>query len=124
MYVAREMKPKPAKKDPNAIRLAEEHNAYDAGGGESMVRTQIYLTRDEHAFLLREASRQDTPMAAVIRGYIDEKMGGNGWDKNPLLEPPAGDFSGPEDAALNHDHYVYGAPKLYKKVKGKWVYAP
>jgi hypothetical protein len=91
-----------------------------------MVRTQVYLTESEHAFVQREGRRLGKPMAAVLRDWIDEKMSlpEDAWANSSLLEPPAEDFDGPEDAAINHDHYLYGGPKKYKKVKGKWVHLP
>ncbi len=39
-----------------------------------MVRTQIYLNREEYDFVQTEARRRNEPMAAVIRNFIDEKM--------------------------------------------------
>jgi hypothetical protein len=90
-----------------------------------MVRTQIYLTQAEHQFLQSESARRGAPMAAVIRGFIDEKMRipYDAWTNNPMLEPTVDDpnFEGHEDAALNHDYYAYGGQKKYHKVKGKWV---
>lgn len=95
---------------------------------EAMVRTQIYLTREEHRFLQGESTRIGQPMAAVIRGFIDEKMQipEDAWLNNPLLEPTPmdPDYDGKEDASLNHEHYAYGAPKKYEKRKGKWVLLP
>jgi hypothetical protein len=64
-------------------------------------------------------------MSAVLRAIIEERMTipEDVWTNNPMLQPtpdtPA--WEGPEDASLNHDHYAYGAPKKYKKVRGKWV---
>lgn len=96
-------------------------------GAGSMVRTQIYLTRSEHDFVSAEAVRRREPMAAVIRGYIDDKMRlpDAAWERNPMLEATPRDtsFALPEDAAINHDHYLYGAPKRYLKKRGKWVRA-
>jgi hypothetical protein len=47
------------------------------------------------------------------------------WDNNPLLAPPADpNFLGPEDGAINHDHYIYGTPKRWVKRNGRWVAAP
>jgi len=92
-----------------------------------MVRTQIYLSKSEHDFVQSEAARQGRPMAAVIRAFIDEKMEipESAWINNPLLAPPADDdFIGPEDGAINHDHYIYGCPKKWMKRKGKWVETP
>ncbi len=96
-------------------------------GGSPMIRTQIYLSRQEHQFVQAEASRLGTPMAAVIRDYIDEKMElpDDVWMNNPLLDQPADpNFMGPEDGAINHDHYLYGGPKKWIKQKGEWVEAP
>ena len=98
-----------------------------ATGGGSMVRTQIYLTRSEHDFLSAEAARRREPMAAVIRGYIDDKMRlpDTAWESNSMLEATPKDpaFALPEDAAINHDHYLYGTPKRFVKKRGIWVHA-
>ena len=53
-----------------------------------MVRTQIYLSRTEHTFLLTEAGRRNIPVAALIRGFIDEKMEipKDAWANNPMLQ--------------------------------------
>lgn len=91
----------------------------------SMVRTQIYLTQAEYDFLQAEAHRRRKPMAAVIRSMVDEKMEmpDDAWDDNPMLQdtPKDAKFDLPQDAAINHDHYLYGTPKKYAKVKGRWV---
>ena len=67
-------------------------------------------------------------MAAVIRAFIDEKMAvpDDVWTDNPLLRPPTPDrsWTGREDGALNHDHYIYGTPKKWMRRKGKWVETP
>ena len=93
-----------------------------------MIRTQIYLNKSEYEFVQREASRRDAPMAAIIREFIDEKMEipEDAWTNNPMLEPTPRDpnWKGHEDAGINHDHYLYGVPKDFIKVKGKWVEAP
>lgn len=99
----------------------------EVAGPTGMVRTQIYLTRGEHAFVSAEALRRGEPMAAIIREYIDEKMRvpDTVWESNPMLVPTPKDarFDLPEDAAINHDHYLYGAPKKYLKKRGQWVLA-
>ena len=95
--------------------------------GEAMVRTQIYLSRSQHDFLLAEASRREESMAAVLRSLIDEKMTlpDSVWENNPMLAEPADpDFIGAEDGAINHDHYIYGCPKKWVKQNGAWVKAP
>lgn len=96
-------------------------------GAAPMIRTQIYLTRAEHGFVAAEAARRGEPMAAVIRGYIDDKMRlpDAAWTSNPMLEPTPSDpdLQLPEDAAINHDHYLYGAPRKYVRKRGQWVVA-
>ncbi len=93
-----------------------------------MIRTQIYLNRQEHDFIRAEASRRDEPMAAVIRGFIDEKMEipEDAWTNNPMFRPWPHDpnSKGHEDSGINLDHYLYGVPKDYIKIKGKYVEAP
>jgi len=93
-----------------------------------MVRTQIYLNREEYDFVQTEARRRNEPMAAVIRNFIDEKMEipEDAWTNNPMLRPwpHDPDWKSHEDAGINHDHYLYSVPKDVIKVKGKWVDAP
>lgn len=93
-----------------------------------MIRTQIYLNKDEHEFVRREAARRDEPMAAVIRRFIDEKMEipEEAWTNNPILKPWPRDpnWQGHEDGGINHDHYIYGCPKKWIKVNGKYIEAP
>ena len=96
--------------------------------GAPMVRTQIYLNREEYDFVQTEARRRNEPMAAVIRNFIDEKMEipEDAWTNNPMLRPwpHDPDWKGHEATGINHDHYLYGVPKNVIKVKGKWVDAP
>jgi len=115
-----------APKPPDVLR---DLPALTRGLNESvgMVRTQIYLTRTEHGFIEAEAARRGETMAAEIRGCIDDKMRvpDTAWAANPMLEPTPSDagLELPEDAAINHDHYLYGTAKKYLKKRGKWVLA-
>ena len=81
----------------------------------AMVRTQIYLSRAEYDFLQTQSGQRGEPMAAVIRSFIDEKMQvpEDAWSNNPMLRPTPADpgFALPPDAAINHDHYLYGVSK-------------
>lgn len=111
-----------------AQEVKEALAAPEAPVQAAMVRTQIYLSREEHEFVQREASQRDQPMAAVIRGFIDEKMKlpEEAWTNNPMFKPwpHDPDWKGREDGAMNLDHYLYGCPKDWIKVKGKYVEAP
>ena len=108
----------------SAMELKEAAVAYEVEEAP-MIRTQIYLNKHEYDFVQAEAKRREEPMAAVIRNFIDEKMEipEDAWINNPMLEPTPKDlgFKLPEDAAINHDHYLYGTPKKYAKVKGRWI---
>ena len=123
------MKPKrPSRIAPEASALREQAVPYAAPAEEAaMVRTQVYLTPAEYHFLQAEGRRRNQPMAAVLRSIVDEKMQlpDDAWTNNPMLRPTPKDaqFDLPADAAINHDHYLYGTPKKYVKVKGRWVLA-
>jgi hypothetical protein len=121
---------KPIKYKPHKSSAAElkEAAVVDEVWGGPMVRTQIYLNQEEYDFVQTEARRRNEPMAAVIRNFIDEKMEipEDAWTNNPMLRPwpHDPDWKGHEDGGINHDHYIYGCPKKWIKVKGKYVEAP
>ena len=121
---------KPIKYQPHKSSAAElkESAVADQVQDAPMVRTQIYLNREEYDYVQAEARRRNEPMAAVIRKFIDEKMEipEDAWTNNPILRPwpHDPDWKSHEDAGINHDHYRYGVPKDVIKVKGKWVDAP
>jgi hypothetical protein len=116
----------PVEKTGEPLMLKDAALAYEVDESP-MIRTQIYLSKPEHEFIQGQAARQAQPMAAIIRAWIDEKMDipESAWTDNPLLAPPADrGFVGPEDGAINHDHYVHGGPKKWVKRRGQWVEAP
>lgn len=129
MYMSLMKKPLKYSSAPKPPDVLRDLPALTRGLNESvgMVRTQIYLTRTEHGFIEAEAARRGETMAAVIRGCIDDKMRvpDTAWAANPMLEPtpPEAGLELPEDAAINHDHYLYGTAKKYLKKRGKWVLA-
>lgn len=121
------MKKEPRAENPDRcskLELKEVQVGYKAKSGP-MIRTQIYLSQEEHNFVQLEAKRTNQTLAAVIRSFIDEKMKlpNDTWINNPMLEPTPvfSDWEGREDGAINHDHYVYGSPKKWEKKKGAWV---
>jgi len=132
MYVRHMKTKKNSRKQPESTKpsepmiLQEAAVAYNVD--EPMVRTQIYLSKPEHQFIQQEATRQGQPMAAIIRAFIDEKMEvpEDAWANNPLLDPPAPDrtWSGHEDGAVNHDHYIYGTPKKWMRRDDQWAETP
>ena len=114
--------------DSNRGSELKEVAAVEGNFGEPMIRTQIYLSRREHDFVLADAKRRNQPMAAVIRGFIDQEMElpADVWTNNPMLRPPPVDaeWNAPADAAINHDHYLYGSAKKWVKTDGNWVMNP
>ncbi len=110
----------------DAIVLQDQAPPYKAVPlSESMVRTQVYLTRGEHEFLQTEAERVGEPMSAYLRRIIDEKMQipDSAWHANPMLDPTpeVAGWVGHKDAAINHDHYLYGGAKRFRKTGEKWT---
>jgi thymidylate kinase len=81
-----------------------------------MKRKQLYLDEDTDRALKRLATRTGRSEASHVREALrrhierhDERA-----DEDPLLrliglvdEP-----DGPDDVSVNHDHYLYGAPKV------------
>jgi hypothetical protein len=117
-------------KRPDSVMAMKETPPAVAVDSGSMVRTQIYLSRSEHAFLQAEAKRRDQPMAAVIRNFIDEKMPSSlpdeAWTNNPMFKPWPKKLTRTrrEDGSINHDFYVYGTPKRWMKREGRWIKSP
>jgi hypothetical protein len=76
-------------------------------------RTQIYLEEDLDRDLRKVAAAEGRSAAAIIRDavrrYLRDARQGGPYD---ALLDIVGRFSGgPGDAAVEHDHYLYGAPK-------------
>jgi hypothetical protein len=119
------MKSKRGKSEPMMLQETAAPYGSTVSDVKAMIRTQVYLTRAEHDFLQSESSRRNAPMAAVLRSFIDEKMEipEDAWTNNPMLEATVEDpnYTGREDGSINHDYYISGGSKKYKKVKGKWV---
>lgn len=78
-----------------------------------MVRTQVYLTKEQHAALHRSAERNGVSMTEELRRLIDRHLLAKGAD--PALAREAyfsfvgiGE-SGVRDVAERHDDYLAGA---------------
>ena len=65
------------------------------------------------AFVGVEAAETKLEMLGAVRSIVIV-VDAVAADAGPVL---------PEDAAINHDHYLYGTPKKYLKKRGKWVLA-
>jgi len=72
-------------------------------------RTQIYLTKDQYAFLCNQAEKRGASIAEIIRKMIDEKIPKEkDYEKNPLFTVGKDGFRmGRRRGSLNHDEYLY-----------------
>lgn len=82
-----------------------------------MSRKQIYLPEDAARRLRRLSQATGMSEAALIRRALDEYLGKMArqvrGEEDPLLQliGLCDSPEGPTDASLNHDFYLYGAPK-------------
>ena len=80
-----------------------------------MVRTQVYLTKEQHAALQRAAERSGVSMTEELRRLIDRHLLARGEDQELRREPY---FSfvgigecGASDVAERHDDYLARAAR-------------
>ncbi len=80
-----------------------------------MKRKQLYLDDATERALKRLAARTGRSEASHVREalhqYIEQADGSDG-DPFELIIGLVDDPDGPTDVAVNHDHYLYGAPKV------------
>ena len=85
---------------------------------ENMVRTQVYLPREMYDRLQKRAIRDELTLAVQIRTALEDYLERQEALDEPILRADdpifemIGMFSSKEgDLSVNHDHYLYGAPK-------------
>lgn len=79
-----------------------------------MRRKQLYLDEETDRALKRMAARTGRSEAAHVREALRRYLGDETRAQTDPLEQLIGlapDTVGPDDVAVNHDHYLYGAPK-------------
>ncbi len=87
--------------------------------GENMVRTQVYLPRKIYDKLQARAEKQGLTLAVQIREALEdyiERVEAEDDDgilhaDDPIFKMIGMFDSGLGDLSVNHDHYLYGAPK-------------
>lgn len=84
-----------------------------------MIRKQLYidegLERGLKALAARTGRSEAEHVRAALRSYIDgQQLATPSSGHDPLLDliGLVGNPDGPDDVAVNHDHYLYGAPKV------------
>ncbi|MBL7075115.1 hypothetical protein ISS37_07750 [candidate division KSB1 bacterium] len=85
---------------------------------EYPIRTQIYLGHLQHRLLREKAKETNKKMAELVREAISEYLGISAKEGQHILaeDDPIWNIvgmanSGITDGSINHDHYLYGAPK-------------
>ena len=81
----------------------------------NMIRTQVYLTEEQHKKLMRLAKVYNQPMAQIVREMLakgikeksDTDISGKTAMRNLLKISATG---GPKDLSTHLDHYLYGGP--------------
>jgi predicted transcriptional regulator len=78
-----------------------------------MERTQIYLDEELKEALRAVAEREGRSLAAVVREAVAEYVSTRRdvAEDDPLLALIGIGGGTITDGAINHDHYLYGAPK-------------
>ena len=91
---------------------------------ENMVRTQVYLPRNIYERLQKRAKDNDLTLAVQIRealeGYLEQLAAAEGpilRADDPIFEMIGMFASAEGDLSVNHDHYLYGAPKREQRTK-------
>jgi plasmid stability protein len=80
-----------------------------------MKRKQLYLEEETDRALKRLAARTGRSEAFHVREALRRYLDGPSEEgADPLLRliGLVDDPEGPDDVAVNHDHYLYGAPKV------------
>lgn len=80
-----------------------------------MRRKQLYLDEESDRALKRLAAQTGRSEASHVREAIARYLGEQQAEATDALSQLVGlvsDTSGPDDVAENHDHYLYGAPKV------------
>jgi hypothetical protein len=77
-----------------------------------MHRSQIMLKEHQHAYLVGEAQRQGKSISQIVRELIDEHIARTRDLENDPFFDIIGMVEGDDpNAAVDHDHYVYGLPR-------------
>jgi hypothetical protein len=88
-----------------------------------MHRTQLYLDDETRRLATWEAAIQSIPLSEVLRravkSYIRPKAKMTNRDFVKWIEELNKKYPAPKntpgDLGLEHDHYLYGTPKKYRK---------
>jgi len=81
-------------------------------------RTQVYFPKELFRRLEKKAKKESKSSAAVIREAVErylEQEREIDWDNDPIFKLAGIMDSGVGDLSVNHDHYLYGAPKKVKR---------
>lgn len=78
-------------------------------------RAQIYIEEEQMRQLKLEADRESLAVSELIRRAIqyllETKTKGADWERDPLTKSIGKVKLAAKDAAVDHDHYLYGQRK-------------
>lgn len=85
-------------------------------------RTQVYFPEDLYRKVARKAREEAKSSAQIIREavveYLEKKKEQEiDWDNDPIFKAVGFFASDTGDLSINHDHYLYGAPKKSNEKK-------
>ncbi len=81
-----------------------------------MHRSQIMLNEQQHAYLVGEAQRRGVSISQIVRDLVEEHIAQNRDLENDPFFDIIGMVEGDDpDAAVDHDHYIYGSPRRSKE---------
>lgn len=94
---------------------------------EKMVRTQVYLPRAIYNKLQERAEQQELTLALQIRAALEDYLDhaeasadeGILRSDDPIFKMIGMYASDADDVSVNHDYYLYGAPK--REVTGRAI---
>lgn len=80
-----------------------------------MIRTQIYLSSQQHEQLKQRGEASHKTMASLVREAVDQYLAEEQTPAPFPADDPLFDLigiaqSGPTDVSENHDTYLYGDP--------------
>jgi hypothetical protein len=77
-----------------------------------MHRSQIMLKEHQHTYLASEAQRQGKSISQIVRELIDEHIAQTlSLENDPFFDIIGMVEGGDPNAAIDHDHYIYGLPR-------------
>lgn len=83
------------------------------------VKTNLYFPKDQYAAMKQITKKLGTSIAGYVRQVIDKDIKAReekkDWENDPAWNIIGIGRTKERDVSINHDHYLYGAPKKRAK---------